>query len=391
MRTTVTSSLFTDLICSKCGKQYPGFMLNSFAACCKKPLLARYATGEYSFSDLVDASVNSMWRYAALLPIQDKRNIVSLGEGNTPIMPLDKLSAIYNTSVLFKDEALNPTGSFKARGISAAVSKAKELGVGQFIIPTAGNAGGALAAYCAKAGMKCIVIMPEHTPGVFKEECRFFGAELILVKGLINDCAARANELNRSGEYFDVSTLKEPYRLEGKKTMGFEIAEQLKGQLPDVIVYPAGGGTGLIGIWKAFYEMIQYGWIKSPLPRMIAVQSENCAPIAAALNDFNHWKENFTASPSIASGLAVPYPFGMDLMLQTILESNGEVLVVSEKEILEGVKEVASTEGVLLSPEGSAAWTGVKKLLKQNKITEDERVLFLNTGSAYKYIDNLKA
>src|SRR5215213_2277781 len=283
MKTQFTTNLFSQLICSNCGEIYSGFLLNTISTCCNKPLLANYHLDQYLPKELINVNDHSMWRYFSLLPIADKQNIVSLKEGGTPIISLDKLAANNDiTSVLMKDEAFNPTGSFKARGISAAVSKAKELGIDRLIIPTAGNAGGALAAYCAKANMQCIVVMPEHTPTIFKNECSLLGAEVILVNGLIDSCAKKVQEIQQSKNYFDVSTLKEPYRLEGKKTMGYEIAEQLDWALPDVIVYPAGGGTGLIGIWKALQEMLKLGWIKGPLPKMIAVQSENCSPLAMA-------------------------------------------------------------------------------------------------------------
>ena len=386
MKATFASSFFSTLVCSKCEKTYSPFQINTFAACCNKPLMASYSFGNLSWKEIVDDTENSLWRYFSLLPVFDKKNIVSLREGMTPVFPLEKFSSNKNVSIWLKDESLNPTGSFKARGISVAVSKAKELGIDRLIIPTAGNAGGALAAYCAKGNMKCIVVMPEHTPSMFKDECRTYGAELILVKGLISDCAKKVEEIKETKDYFDISTLKEPYRLEGKKTMGYEIAEQFNWKLPDVIVYPCGGGTGLIGIWKAFNEMLKLGWIKAPFPKMIAVQSENCAPLAAAMNHPQNWEEHFTPLPSIASGLVVPYPFGMDIMLEVIYSSNGEVITVSEEEIRQGIKDVASTEGILLSPEGSAAWTGIEHLLNKKKISPDDKVLFLNTGSGYKYI-----
>ena len=386
MKATVASSLFSTLVCYKCKKEYPASEINTFAACCNQPLIASYQFDKLSWKETVDSNENSLWRYFSLLPIFDPKNIISLREGMTPVFPLEKISANKNVSVWLKDESHNPTGSFKARGISVAVSKAKEFGIDRLITPTAGNAGGALAAYCAKANMKCIVVMPEHTPSIFKDECRLYGAELILVKGLINDCAKKVEEIKEAKNYFDISTLKEPYRLEGKKTMGYEIAEQFHWKLPDIIVYPAGGGTGLIGIWKAFNEMLELGWIENPLPKMIAVQSENCAPLAAAINHPDNWKEHFTPLPSIANGLIVPYPFGMDLMLDVIYSSNGEVITVSEEEIAEGIKNVAGTEGILLSPEGSAAWKGIEHLLKGKKISSNDTVLFLNTGSGYKYI-----
>jgi threonine synthase len=361
--------------------------VNSFATCCNKPLLVSFHLNEFLREEIIDSSKNSMWRYLKLLPLFNEQNIVSLHEGYTPIIELKSLAETKDiSSILLKDESYNPTGSFKARGISMAVSKAKELGIDQLIIPTAGNAGGALAAYCAKANMKCIVVMPEHTPSVFKDECEAYGAQLILVKGLINDCAKRVEEIKSRKDYFDVSTFKEPYRLEGKKTMGYEIAEQLDWQLPDVIVYPAGGGTGLIGIWKAFNEMLHLGWISEPLPRLIAVQSENCAPLSRAMKNPVGWQQQFSPLPSIAYGLAVPFPFAMNLMLETIHSSGGEVVTVSEQQIIEGIKEVAEGEGILLSPEGSAAWKGVEWLLKEKKINHDDKVLFLNTASGYKNI-----
>jgi threonine synthase len=385
MKTTITSTLFNTLACSKCGKLYTGSTVYNFAECCNKPLLALYHLHPCAYTELVDRSEDSMWRYSCLLPVQNKSNIVSLQEGMTPIIPFNKYSQQLSCTIVMKDESHNPTGSFKARGISVAVSKAKEFGIDRLIIPTAGNAGGALAAYCAHAGMKCIVVMPEHTPSVFKDECKLYGAELILVEGLIDECAKKVQEIKKSKDYFDIATLKEPYRLEGKKTMGYEIAEQLDWNLPDVIVYPAGGGTGLIGIWKAFSEMVSLGWIKGPLPKMVAVQSENCAPLAGAVRNPNKWREQFAPMPSVASGITVPYPFGMELMLDVIYSSNGEVITVSEAEIMAGIREVAKSEGILLSPEGSAAWKGIEHLLKQKKVAQNDRILFLNTGSGYKY------
>lgn len=390
MQTEILPNLFSSLICSKCEKIFSNKILSTFTTCCNKPFLATYQLKPCSPEQMIDKNEKSLWRYYALLPVFNKENIVSLHEGGTAIHFLEKLSCkTAAASVWMKDESMNPTGSFKARGISVAVSKAKELGLDKLIIPTAGNAGGALAAYCAKADMKCIVVMPEHSPSIFKDECKAYGAELILVKGLINDCAEKVEEMKSKKDYFDISTLKEPYRLEGKKTMGYEIAEQMNWQLPDVIVYPAGGGTGLIGIWKAFQEMLQLGWIKEPLPRMVAVQSQNCAPLALAWKKNSEWKELLTPLPSLANGLAVPYPFGMDLMLQVIHSSDGDVVSVSEDEIMEGIKEVATEEGILLSPEGSAAWKAVEHLAKNKKLKENDKVLFLNTGSGYKYMETL--
>jgi threonine synthase len=326
-----------------------------------------------------------MWRYRELLPLFDERNIVSLGEGWTPVHSLSKLSARAGISaILLKDESVNPTGSFKARGISMAISKAKEMGIQKVVIPTAGNAGGALAAYCAKAGINATVIMPAHTTETLKEECRLFGAELILLDGLIDKCGKLAQQLAEEKGYYNMSTMKEPYRLEGKKTLGFEIAEQLKWKLPDVIIYPTGGGTGLIGMWKAFKEMIALGWISGKLPRMVIVQSENCAPM---MQMFTSGKiaPGFDPQPSLAYGLAVPFPFAKDIMLQVIQESNGTVITVTEKAILTGIKEVASEEGILLSPEGSATYVAMQQLLQLGWIKENEKPMLFNTGSWYKY------
>jgi threonine synthase len=331
-----------------------------------------------------------MWRYFEMLPVKDEKNIVSLGEGMTPIHRLNNLASRFNlSSLVMKDESVNPTGSFKARGISAAVSKLKEFGIDRCIIPTAGSAGGALAAYCRQAGIKCVVVMPEHTPDVFKMQCKHYGAELILVKGLINECAKKVEELKKQKDHFEVSTMKEPYRVEGKKTMGYEIAEQLDWQLPDVVICPVGGGTGLVGIWKAFKEMTELGWIKESLPRMIAVQAANCAPLLASYKDALNWKQNFSPQPSLAYGLAVPFPFGIDLMRKVINESKGEVIAITENEITDGVQEIEKEENILISPEGAATWKAIAHLLEKNVISEADKILLLNTGSDYKYLGKL--
>ena len=382
-------SLATVLRCSNCNRSYPISEVINVSPCCNQPLLVEYDHQKtFLKKDLAGRQTN-LWRYFEMLPVKDLNYIISLGEGFTPIFPLKKLSGKYGySSILMKDESHNPTCSFKARGISVAISRAKELGIGKLIIPTAGNAGGALAAYCAKAGMKCMVIMPAHTPDLFKNECELYGAKLITVKGLINDCAKKANEINDKNEYFNISTLKEPYRLEGKKIMGYEIAEQLNWQLPDVIVYPAGGGTGLIGIWKAFDEMLKLGWINKPLPKMIAVQTANCAPIKAALKDPDHWQQGFTPKPTIAHGLAVPFPFGMHLIMKTLDESKGEVTTVTEEEITDGINEIAKTEGIFVSPEGSAAWKAIAHLKQKGSIKDSDKILLFNTASGYKYMED---
>ncbi len=383
-------SKIKSLHCANCNKEYYADSIQTFADCCNQPLVAEYFLSTIKGKNIIDTDDLSIWRYRALLPIFNKKNIVSLGEGMTPVFPLKNLAEKYDLgNLVMKDESFNPTGSFKARGISVAISKAKELNIKRCIIPTAGNAGGALAAYCAKASIECTVIMPRKTPDIFKQECILYGAELIQVDGLINDCGKKVAELKSKKEYFDISTMKEPYRLEGKKTMGYEIAEQNEWELPDVIVYPAGGGTGLIGIWKAFKEMQQMGWITGNLPRMIAVQSANCSSIEYALKYPSDWKEKFVPKPSLANGLAVPYPFAMDMILEVLRESDGETCSISESEIINGVKEIARLEGMIISPEGAAAWQGVKKLIAENKIDRSEKIMILNTGSGYKYMDNI--
>lgn len=388
---TKPHSLATNLSCSTCKKEYPLTEINTYATCCNQPLAVDYDLSEGISKSILESGQNKMWRYSVLLPIFKSENMISLGEGLTPLFSLHKLADRFGFSdLLMKDESFNPTGSFKARGISVAISKAKELGIKQCIIPTAGNAGGALAAYCAKADIKCTVVMPAHTPTIFKQECNLYGAEVILVNGLINDCAKKCAGLNKDNKYFDISTLKEPYRLEGKKTMGYEIAEQLNWQLPDVIIYPTGGGTGLIGIWKAFKEMKTMGWITGALPRMIAVQSKNCAPVIQALKNRDNWRTMFTANATIANGLAVPYPFGMDMMMRVLDESGGTAIAVAEEDIIAGVKEIAKTEGFIISPEGAATWKALVQLNQQNIIGANKKILLLNTGTGYKYLDNIK-
>ena len=371
------------MACPVCGKVYNKSILQSYANCCNQPLVINFNFSTETKADIND-EVQSMWRYRNFLPQISTENIISLGEGFTPMHIFEKLGEQLNVNLIWKDEGLNPTGSFKARGISMAVSKAKEFGITHCVMPTAGNAGGALSAYCTKANIKATVIMPEHTADLLKEECRAYGAELITIKGLINDCGILAKEIALKTGAFDMSTLKEPYRLEGKKTMGYEIAEQLNWTLPDVIMYPTGGGTGLLGIWKALEEMQQMKWISGKMPRMVAVQSENCQPM---VETFNRGKlpDNFTPLSSAALGLVVPYPFAKDQIQQILHKSNGNAIAVTDNEIADEIKKVAKLEGVLLSAEGAACMAAVKKLLNNNWIKKEETVLVLNTGSWYKY------
>lgn len=383
-------SLVSFLQCSGCDETYSINQLQSYAECqrCgKSPLLVHYDhLGGFQRSE-INTGERSMWRYLEMLPILDKRNIISLGEGWTPLLRADRLGAQHDIAeLLIKDESANPTGSFKARGLSMAVSKAKELGVDTCIVPTAGNAGGALSAYCAKAGMQAIIVMPSHTPESFKKECRYFGAELIEVDGLISDCAKKVGEIKSSRACFDVSTMKEPYRLEGKKTMGYEIAEQMNWQLPDVILYPTGGGTGLIGMWKAFHEMKALGWIEGKFPRMIAVQAENCMPVVLTFMEKLETSKNYKGNATFASGLAVPQPFAEKLIQSVIKNSAGTAIAISDIEIKDAMQEIASKEGLLVCPEGAALLPAMRKLLANGDIRKNESVLMLNTGSAYKYL-----
>ena len=385
-------SRLATLHCSACGTEYSAFDLQRVSACCNVPLVADYDLREPLSRAIIDQADTSMWRYGALLPLLHEENKVTLGEGLTPLLRLPRLAARHNlANLLLKDEGQNPTGSFKARGLSMAVSKAKELGVEGCIIPTAGNAGVALAAYCARAGLRAVVVMPRHTPAAFKEECYWYGAEVELVDGLISDCGARVRQRNANGALLDISTLKEPYRLEGKKTMGYEIAEQLGWTLPDVLLYPAGGGTGLIGIWKAFQEMKQLGWLAPDvkLPRMVAVQAENCCPLLETYEGRQLNCHAYQGRATLANGLAVPHPLGEAMMLRVLRESNGTVVSVSEEGMLAGMRDLGQHEGLFVAPEGGAVWTAARQLLAIGDIQPHENILLLNTGNGQKYMDNV--
>ena len=384
-----TVSRFKNLYCSNCGQAYDRGQVQTFSSCCDKPLTAKYFTKKKLSKELLYARENSMWRYREMIPLFSDQNRVSLGEGMTPIIPWSKLASKYGLENLaIKDEGLNPTGSFKARGLSMAVSKARELGVESCVIPTAGNAGGAMAAYCSLASMKATVVMPRNTPHVFKDECEMHGAELILYDGLIDECGHLAAKIATKNGAFNMSTMKEPYRLEGKKTMGYEIAEQLNWTLPDVILYPTGGGTGLIGIWKAFHEMIELGWIApTKLPRMIAVQSSLCAPVYDLFNKRRGVKKY---KMSIANGLCVPKAFGIDMIVKVLRESNGTVISVSEQKIIAGVGEIGASEGMVISPEGAATWEALKLMIKNGSVSRQEKILLLNTGNGFKYMENYR-
>ena len=386
----MSSNLYSHLECHFCGKKYDKNKVQTFCTEDNQPLVAKYHLNEkWSKEDLIGREAN-MWRYHEVLPIENKKNRVFLGEGFTPLIDLKKMAKKFNQSTLMlKDESANPTGSFKARGIGMAVSKAKELGIKEIAIPTAGNAGSALSAYSAKAGIKANIFMPKATPKVFQLDCEIMNANVTKVNGDISD-AAKLMQSNNDGSWFDITTLKEPFRLEGKKTMGYEIAEQLDWKLPDVILYPTGGGTGLIGIWKAFMEMKELGWINNVPTKMVAVQGSGCDPVVQSFEEGREDTNKYeNPSQTIANGLRVPKPFGDRLIMKTLKESNGTALSVSDNEIRENLSEFAKIEGTFLSPEGAAVWAAYKQLRNKNWIKETDRVVLLNTGSAYKYAENL--
>ena len=329
-----------------------------------------------------------MWRYAPLLPVRFPENIVSLQEGFTPLFRLRRLGERLECDALWlKDEGVNPTGTFKARGISCAISMCRELGIKKVAIPTAGNAGGALAAYAAAAGIEAHIFMPRDVPVANFIEAKAFGAQVTLVDGLISDCAKRVSDGQAREGWFDLSTLKEPYRIEGKKTMGFEAAEQFDWELPDAIFYPTGGGVGMIGMWKAFEELEQLGWIGPKRPKMIAVQAEGCAPIVRAFEKKTEFSDFWQNADTVASGLRVPKALGDFLVLRAVRESGGTAIAVSDAEIMKACESLAATQGLFVAPEGGACIAALKKLRESKFLHQNERILIYNTGSGYKYVD----
>ncbi|MDC0709414.1 threonine synthase [Stigmatella sp. ncwal1] len=382
-------SHLTHLSCTKCGKTYdPAALLNVCQAPgCAGSLFAEYDLPRLSREDTASRD-RTIWRWHELMPARRPEDILTLGEGGTPLLHARRLGErLSMPDVWIKEEAGNPTGSFKARGLGAAVTMAKALGARAIALPTAGNAGGAAAAYAAKAGLPCHVFMPKDTPKVFRLECEAYGARVTLVDGLIDDCGRIVAQRKEAEGWFDVSTLKEPYRVEGKKTMGYELAEQFGWTLPDVIVYPTGGGTGLIGMWKAFDEMERLGWIGPKRPRMISVQAEGCAPIPKAFAEGKEVSVRFENAHTYASGLRVPKAYADYLVLKILRASKGEAVTISDDEMRRGVNELAASEGLYAAPEGGAAWEAVKKLLAAQKVQRTERVVVFDTGTGYKYID----
>jgi threonine synthase len=381
----------THLECAACHLEHEARRLLNLCRECGKPLLVRYDL-ERAQSALTKESLvgrrPDLWRYREVLPVEDDANIVSLGEGWTPLLPAERLGNKLGINKLYiKDESQNPTQSFKARGMSAAVSMAKELGARKLAVPSAGNAAGALAAYAARAGLECFIFMPDDTPRANVVECEQTGANVTLMAGLITDCGAEVARRKEAEGWFDVSTLKEPYRVEGKKTLGYELAEQFNWELPDVIIYPTGGGTGLIGMWKAFDEMEQMGWIGPERPRMVTVQASGCAPIVRAFEAGKRFAGEFPNAETVASGLRVPKAIGDFLILDAIRASKGTALAVTDEELIDATREIGAAEGVFCAPEGAACLPALRKLLGTGEVATSERIVLFNTGAGVKYLE----
>jgi threonine synthase len=389
--------MHTTLSCSACGKLHAIDRLQNLCTACARPLLVGYdlggLRGRFTPQLVQSRPDRSMWRFAEVLPVDGLGEAVTLGEGGTPLLKAVRRGPFAPfTRLAIKDEALNPTASFKSRGMSAAVTCAARLGAKVVALPSAGNAGGAAAAYAARAGLECLLFMPCDTPQANIVEAAVAGANVFLVNGLISDCGAIVRQgCDRFG-WFDLSTLKEPFRLEGKKTLGYELAldvAQGVGQpgalLPNVIVYPAGGGTGLVGMWKAFGELEALGWVGSHRPRMVLVQAENCAPIVRAWREGAAHAKPFANASTVAAGLRVPSAVGDFLMLEAVRSSGGTAVTVSDEELLAGVRELAAFQGIYACPEGGAAWKAVGRLLEAGWLTADESIVVFNTGSGLKY------
>lgn len=384
----------THLYCSACSKHYEPRRLYNLCDC-GKPLMVAYDL-ERAKATLTRESLRdrppTLWRYEEVLPVDDINNRISLGEGMTPLLSAKRLGQQLGLQHLYiKDESLNPTASFKARGMTVAVSMAKELGATKLAVPSAGNAAGALTAYAAHAGLEAFIFMPQDTPKANIIECQQTGAHVTLVDGLITDCGRIVGDRKAAEGWFDVSTLKEPYRVEGKKTMGYELAEQFGWQLPDVILYPTGGGTGLIGMWKAFDEMQQMSWIDSHRPRMVSVQAAGCAPIVEAFKSGAQAGAEIANAHTVASGLRVPRAIGDFIMLDILRKSGGDAIAVTDDELLADVRAIGAAEGLFAAPEGGACLSALKQLIKQGKVSPNERIVMFNTGSGLKYLEAIGA
>ena len=383
-------SALTHLECSQCRKQFQAGKVHNLCDC-GGPLLVRYdmeSTRRAWNRDRLADGPNSMWRYAPVLPPQHPESIVSLGEGMTPLVRTERLGSRIGADHLWvKDEGLNPTGSFKARGLSCAVSMAVELGIRKLAIPSAGNAASAMAAYAAAAGLEAHIFMPRDVPRANYIECQAFGAKVTLVDGLISDCARIVNEGRATEGWFDVSTLKEPYRIEGKKTMGYELAEQMRWTLPDAILYPTGGGVGMIGMWKAFDEMEALGWIGKARPKMIVVQAEGCQPVVRAHEQGAMRSQFWEHAETVASGLRVPKPLGDFLILEAVRASSGTAIAVSDADLVDAGIQLARDEGLFIAPEGAACVVALEKLIAGGFLKRHERIVIYNTGAGVKYLE----
>lgn len=380
-------SYLTHLECSFCQKQYDPAKIHNLCTC-GSPLFACYDLKKLSFilspPDL-QSRTKTLWRYRELLPVDSDDSILTLGEGGTPLVSAKKLAALLGVpDLLIKDEAFNPTGSFKARGLAVAVSKARELGITKICLPSAGNAGSAAAAYAAKAGLEVNLFMPTEVEQIYQQECQAFGAKLTLSGKSILEAAEEMHK-RKQKDWFDFSTLKEPYRVEGKKTMGYELAEQMNWNLPESIFYPTGGGTGLIGMWKAFEELEKLGWIGTQRPKMYVIQAEGCSPLVKAFEQGKNKSEEWLNPNTLATGIKVPKALADVLILRLVRESQGRALSVSEEEIQSAFKLAAGSEGIMLCPEGAAALAGLHKLLRAGEITSPTgKLVVFNTGSALK-------
>ncbi len=381
----------THLTCTACGQEHSATVPQNLCTACGKPLFARYdlaAAARTLTKESLRTRVKSLWRYREVLPVKSDTDIVTLGEGFTPLLPAPRLGAKHGMKKLFiKDEAQNPTASFKARGMATAVSMAKQFGLKKLAVPSAGNAAGALAAYAARAGMEAHIFMPRDTPRANVIECEQMGAYVTLIDGLITDCGAEVARRKVAEGWFDVSTLKEPYRVEGKKTLGYELAEQLGWTLPDVILYPTGGGTGLIGMWKAFDELEQLGWIGSKRPRMFTVQADGCQPVVRAFQAGEKFAAEHTGAHTRASGLRVPKAVGDFLMLDALRKSGGGAIAIRDEDMIACTREVGAAEGVFPAPEGAACYAALKTLLAAGTIRPDESTVLFNTSTGLKYLE----
>lgn len=381
----------THLACTACGRAHDATVPHNVSACCAKPLYPRYdlaAAARTLTRAALTTRPRSLWRYREVLPVRDEAAIVTLGEGFTPLLPAPRLGATLGLERLFiKDEAQNPTQSFKARGMAVAVSMARQFGLRKLAVPSAGNAAGALAAYAARAGIEAHIFMPADTPRANVVECRELGAHVTLLPGLITDCGAEVARRKEVEGWFDVSTLKEPYRVEGKKTLGYELAEQLHWTLPDVILYPTGGGTGLVGMWKAFAEMEALGWIGPQRPRMFSVQAAGCQPIVRAFQAGANTAAEHLGASTRASGLRVPKAIGDFLILDALRSSGGGAVAVTDDEMLASVRAVGAAEGVFVAPEGAACHAALRQLVAAGTVKAAETVVLFNTGAGVKYLE----